>query len=120
MKLISIGFWANTEDDRWPDVSDFVDHDWDADERHRIVSYLLGGFHAYAMMGPSHCRVCGKLNGSTELMDGTYVWPQGLAHYVQDHGVRLPKEFVDHAIDHQDRIDDAECDDSWWEQVRPE
>jgi hypothetical protein len=33
--------------------------------------------------------------GSSELTDGEWVWPGDLAHYVWDHHVRLPDEFVD-------------------------
>jgi hypothetical protein len=46
--------------------------------------------------GLSPCRLCGQLNGSAEYTDGTYVWPEGLAHYVMEHDVRLPDEFVSH------------------------
>jgi hypothetical protein len=40
--------------------------------------------------------VCGQQNGSRELGDAFYLWPEGLAHYVTDHDVRLPDEFVVH------------------------
>jgi hypothetical protein len=41
--------------------------------------------------GWSSCRFCGAANGSVELTDGEhFVWPEGLAHYVSDHDVRLP------------------------------
>jgi hypothetical protein len=33
--------------------------------------------------------------GSWDLTDGEWVWPQGLAHYVQRHWVCLPDEFVE-------------------------
>ena len=36
--------------------------------------------------------------GCRELSDGTYVWPEGLAHYVEEHNVRLPQQFVDHVL----------------------
>ena len=35
--------------------------------------------------------------GCTELTDGVWVWPVGLAHYVEHHDVRLPDEFAAHA-----------------------
>ena len=31
------------------------------------------------------------------MTDGTWLWPVGLVHYVRDHYVRLPHEFVSHA-----------------------
>jgi hypothetical protein len=32
--------------------------------------------------------------GDSDLTDGTWLWPQGLVHYVKIHGVALPDEFV--------------------------
>ena len=37
--------------------------------------------------------------GSRCLTDGTWSWPEGLAHYITVHDVRLPDEFVDHMRD---------------------
>jgi hypothetical protein len=34
--------------------------------------------------------------GDSDLTDGTWLWPQGLVHYVAVHGVALPQEFVAH------------------------
>ena len=52
--------------------------------------------------GCSYCRVgCWRtFLGSKDLTDGVWVWPEGLAHYVGTHGVRLPDEFVAHARRH--------------------
>ncbi len=36
--------------------------------------------------------------GSTCLSDGHFIWPVGLAHYVDKHLVRPPEEFVRHAL----------------------
>ena len=38
-------------------------------------------------------------NGTTELCDDMWCWPEGLAHYVEKHGIRLPDEFVAHAAE---------------------
>lgn len=32
------------------------------------------------------------------MSDGTWLWPEGLSHYVREHGVVLPEEFVVHAL----------------------
>lgn len=66
------------------------------------------------MLGHAHCRVCGALNGSLELTDGTFSWPEGLAHYLEEHGVRLPPRFVEHARRTTERLEDAEIDEVWW------
>lgn len=63
--------------------------------------------------------------GRGELTDGVYMWPEGLAHYLEKHNVRLPQEFVEHVLKQpelqgqqsivnsgvQDRYD---VDESWW------
>ena len=53
-------------------------------------------------------------NGSLELTDGTYVWPEGLAHYVEQHGVKLPGEFLEHARHVSETYGRARIDETWW------
>lgn len=36
--------------------------------------------------------------GSWDLTDGLWVWPEGLAHYVDVHSISLPEEFVSHVL----------------------
>lgn len=114
MRLTRIGYWSSNPDDGWPDAKAFVDLSWNADERERVVAHLRHGILARAYLGHSNCRICGKSNGSTELTDGTYLWPAGLAHYVEEHGVRLPVDFVRHVELTARCFDDAEVDDEWW------
>src|SRR5688500_17039803 len=40
--------------------------------------------------------VIGQSSG--EFTDESYVWPDGLEHYLEVHDVRLPSEFVTHAL----------------------
>ena len=40
-----------------------------------------------------------RSNGCTELCDDMWCWPEGLAHYVEQHGIRLPAQFVAHAAE---------------------
>lgn len=53
-----------------------------------------------AELGYSYCRFrdCRdehrNRNGCRDLSDGVWVWPEGLAHYVELHSVMLPEEFV--------------------------
>lgn len=117
MKVIRIGYWSGREPG-WPDVRDFVDETWDQDERIDTVLYLRHGLVARAYLGPSECRFCGKHNGSLELTDMVYLWPEGLEHYVKDHGVRLPAQFVEHVRAQAMVMDDLEVDDSWWRGLR--
>lgn len=69
---------------------------------------------AVAYMGLSPCRMCGNLNRAAEYADNLYQWPEGLAHYVYDHAVRLPQEFVDHAIGRLEELATAHVSLDWW------
>lgn len=54
-------------------------------------------------MSQSHMDEVVKTNmenmGTTCSSDGTFVWPEGFAHYLEEHAVRPPQEFVQHALD---------------------
>lgn len=91
-----IGYWDGPEaTDGLPDVCDFVSADVDPDETRTVAAYLRAGAVYAVAAGISVCRLCGSSNGSAEQTDGeNFVWPQGLTHYVEKHGVRLPGEVV--------------------------
>ena len=108
------GYWRNDLHPEYPHPQDMVDDSWDSDERHRVWSYLAGGTMVVACMGLSPCRLCGEDNGALEYSDGTYQWPEGLAHYVYDHGVRLPQEFIDHALARSDEFEAHRANLDWW------
>jgi hypothetical protein len=114
VKLTLIGYWLGPLAPGWPDVHDFVDPSWDEHERSLVADYLSEGMHANLQAGLSECRFCGADNGCREFTDGTYLWPEGLAHYVTDHNVRLPDQFVRHVMDAYDRYFNAEVDRVWW------
>jgi hypothetical protein len=42
--------------------------------------------------------------GSVEYSDGRFIWPEGLAHYVEEHQARLPDEFVDSVLQGQGHV----------------
>lgn len=65
-------------------------------------------------MGLSECRFCGEHVGSLEFTDGVYVWPEGLAHYIQEHSVRLPAAVVDHVRTALKHLESAPVDNQWW------
>jgi hypothetical protein len=99
----------------WPDPADFVDPSWDDElERQLVLHHLTHGMLREQYRGYSWCRLCGlRENGASEVTDNTYVWPEGLAHYVSEHSVRLPQEFVDHVLT-VSATRFREMDTSWW------
>ena len=88
-----------------PDPHDYIDMHWDHDERHRVVELLRLGTPFVSWKGYSFCRCC-KVAGSERsgngtkclTFDGTWVWPEGFAHYVDAHAVKPPQEFIDHVL----------------------
>jgi hypothetical protein len=121
LSLRRIGYWkpapsgiARNQADEWPDPASFVDASWDADLRDMVADYLDCGFVWRAFAGLSPCRLCGQSNGALELSDGAFLWPSGLAHYIRDHQVRLPAEFVKHVERFTGQLEDAAVDDAWW------
>src|SRR5262249_23966505 len=95
--LRAIGYWREDWDllphPRW-----LVRRRWRVGERTRMTEYLRGGRELAAYLGFSWCRFhCGiddTFMGTRDLTDGVWVWPEGLVHYVESHGVRLPDEFM--------------------------
>lgn len=114
MRLLRVGYWLGDRAPGWPDVRRFIDPSWDSSERERVADHLRRGFVARAYLGKSRCRLCGDEIGALELSDGTFIWPEGLAHYVELHEVRLPKQFLDHVEHVNEEIEDAEVDEQWW------
>ena len=96
--LKMVGYWNNFEayhEDKyiWPQelVQDKPVENFD-----KIAKYLETGIPAIYWKGYSACRICGKTLGTKCLTDGTWIWPEKLEHYILEHNVRLPEEFIDH------------------------
>ena len=113
MLLQRVGYWGD-RDSGLPDPRTLVDESWDEDERGLVTNHLVRGFVARAYMGYASCRICGAQNGSLELTDGVFLWPEGLAHYVTAHAVKPPATFVDHVRSFTDEIEAADVDETWW------
>ena len=113
-----VGYWRGIPRKSWrgdflvcdyldcPDVKGFIDPTWDKDERKMVMDYLKEGMEQHRWCGYSTCRICGKHdNGDACLTDGTWVWPNGLVHYLEKHDVRLPNEFVEWVKKNNDNLD---------------
>ena len=99
--LKAIGFWIEgLDDEEFPAPQEFVGP-LPSDTRSRMVRYLDAGVTFETYRGYSWCRFsCGVAlshMGSRHLTDGTWLWPEGLSHYVKHHEVILPEDFMTHA-----------------------
>jgi hypothetical protein len=115
-----IGYWWSGQHPEWPNPAEFIDSEWDATEREMVGWYLRSGQVASVQAGLSRCRICGTANGSAELTDGVYLWPEGLGHYVDAHAVRLPREVIAHIRQQTISVDSDAVDREWWKSVRPD
>jgi len=99
-----VGFWNNARND-YPQFPMPVATDMPQELREVLVNALRDvetAAHKVGLRGPSQCRICGdRSNGSFEYSlepisktSGGWVWPQGFAHYILEHGVRPPEDFV--------------------------
>jgi hypothetical protein len=100
--LKAIGYWIGYLEDRKRPAPQELVGVMRAEQRVRLADYLAAGMPHEMYLGTSWCRFgCGIDNakmGNRAFSDDTWVWPEGLAHYVRDHGVVLPDEFVQHAL----------------------
>jgi hypothetical protein len=99
-----IGYWTDDtfEFDRLITIHPkyLVDHNWEVARRSKIVCYLKSGVCALEELGCSYCRFedgpPDREMGCVELSDGVYIWPEGLAIYIERYHIRLPDEFIRH------------------------
>ncbi|MEO0468233.1 MAG: hypothetical protein AAF206_01335 [Bacteroidota bacterium] len=106
-EIRTIGYWSGEgpSNDHHPDAEDFI---VDAPYPHQadVVAYLKKGTRMpHISLGFSICRICGISNGTQDLSDGKYMWPEGLAHYVEAHQLRLPAEFEKHVLSDWQPVD---------------
>ena len=116
-----IGHWMSSRERHLAPPQEFVGP-WDEPSRQRVLEYLAHG-HIRSYRGYSSCRFptcpahAGPL-GSRDHTDGIWAWPEGLAHYVRDHDVQLPVEFVDHVLAQEDVPVEHPCSvepgDAFW------
>ncbi len=93
----AIGYWHSEEQPTLPDPALFIDEDWDKTEKQSVIDYLKKGETLAVYRGWSWCRFgCTDGCGSADMTDGTYIYPEGLVHYIEKHHVRLPIDFVNH------------------------
>lgn len=126
----AVGYWRSlpkfhdAANDRFPNPALLVSPEWREGERSQIISYLKSGWTYAQSRGMSYCRLeCGiayEQMGSRCLSDGEWVWPEGLAHYVEAHQVRLPGEFIEGMIRHAWRVPDDQNRPTYDSQGNPD
>lgn len=94
--LRPVGFWTTRPGDGLPDPATLTSKSWETKRRELIASYLKNGAVLDEADELSECRLCQESCGYRERTDGVWRWPEGLAHYVSRHGVKLPPELVEH------------------------
>jgi len=121
MKLI--GYWIRSlRDEEFPPPQELTTNYAPA-VRERVANYLDAGAEFEVYRGISWCRFyCDHPNmGCRERTDGEWVWPETLSHYVRDHYVKLPDEFIECACSKLPKLDlleerwqDHSVDQSFW------
>jgi hypothetical protein len=96
--LKAIGFWPNSGPHGFVHPERLIDLSPDPRVRQGLVAYLQSGRLCNGYLGYSFCRFsCGipfTEMGDCEMTDGNWLWPVGLVHYVRDHDLRLPHDFI--------------------------
>lgn len=99
-RLEVLGYWFLPDAPNEMPLPQKLVGSWKAAERAAVLAYLRAGTSLVEYPDASFCRFdCGEeAMGTHDLTDGRWVWPEGLAHYVERHDVRLPEAFVAHAV----------------------
>jgi hypothetical protein len=95
-----VGWWFNPEAPTSLPLPNLLVAAWDPGHRATVLAWLRAGVPLVRYPEPSFCRFgCGEAGmGHADLTDGRFVWPEGLAHYIEHHDVRLPESFVAHTL----------------------
>lgn len=96
-----LGYWVTNKHNDFRDLphpSDFIDGSWDWREKEMIARWCDCQPDVQEWRGSSDCRLCDKINGYTDKSDGIYVFPAGFSHYIKEHKVKPPQEFIDHVL----------------------
>ena len=118
-RLRIVGHWRGSTSEDGLDPRDFLDPDWDEEERRLVADYLRGGRRWRQYVGSARCRLCGVEVGNVEQCDEVYAWPEGLLHYVEVHSLRPPAELVAHVRSETERLESRETDATWWRASTP-
>ncbi|MEZ6185835.1 MAG: hypothetical protein R3F62_12600 [Planctomycetota bacterium] len=115
-----LGFWIVSVDGPLAVCTPqtLVGEPYTSGERAELVRFLRGGSRYLQFRGYSWCRCACDAPvpelGSGHWRRGDWAWPEGFAHYVEAHGVRVPEELERAAFDgaRLERPDSSGL--AWW------
>lgn len=94
---ISIGYWSEER------IKEMVDVDWAASEEARFCElYLRNGYIKKFIGNKDNCSICDFAfddKSDMQTVDGKYIYPKYLWHYIKEHGCRPRQFFIDDAIE---------------------
>ncbi len=92
-----IGYWYSTFEPQYPMPIENSASDEQVSYQLEILERFSKNAREVFFKGFSTCRLCRKINGSTEFFNTIngegYGIPNGLKHYIEDHKVLVPEIF---------------------------
>ena len=93
------GYFTPNDSDVGVHAKDFVDDNWDSAEREKVIKYLLSchstGNSCFERLP---CYICNEYDvlSSQDMVDGEWIFPEALVHYVEQHSVVPTEPFLEH------------------------
>ena len=112
-KMLIVGFWAPGTDEEgfmYPPIEHFILRGWyksHNQDLETLLSYLSRGRVHKTHRNARRCLLCGKDLGNETMTDGVWLWPAGLAHYIEAHDVLPSVRFQQYARKMLDILTDA-------------
>lgn len=112
-RIEPVGYWSEKYENGVTPM--FLTGEIDPFMKSQIVHYLKSGHRGIEFLGRARCRFHCKKSYSSELentdfTDGSWVWPEGLAHYVEEHNLLLPPEFILHMHNNRFSVPQVDVD----------
>jgi len=104
--------------EKYIDPSKLIDKDfWMKYNKSETILYLKNGTPIKWYRGFSSCRICGKILGVHERTDGVWYWPDQFEHYIENHDIRIPEDFLNNLskVKFNTEKRQLELDESYWQ-----
>jgi len=69
-------------------------------QKRAVLAFIKAGTVVNTSKGWANCRLCGAKLGCSDLLlpTGNFLCPAGFEHYIEKHGIKPPKKFIDAAV----------------------